>query len=103
MEVIVPRGHKGQSESSMSIERRPRTTEPRSAEERKLRENELKRRERWLNPETKEMIAEGRRDRARQAREAKRRRQKAEPGGDATDDYYREAYRRMSEEGRIRE
>jgi hypothetical protein len=100
----VSRGHKGQSESSMSIERRPRTTEPRTAEERRIRENELKRRGRWLNPETKAMIAEGRRERAQQAREARQRRQTAEGRhADVPDDYYRDAYRRMSDEGRIRE
>ena len=85
----------------MSIERRPKATEPRTAEERELRENELRRRGRWLNPETKTMIAEGRRDRARQAAEAKRRRQTAEiPRGGPTDDEYREAYRRMVEDAR---
>ena len=100
----MQRGHKGQGESSMSVERRPRTTEPRSAEERRVRENELKRRGRWLNPETKAMIADGRRERADQAREARQLRQTA-PGrhADVSDDYYRDVYRRMSEEGRIRE
>ena len=100
----MPRGHKGQGESSMSIERRPKTTEPQSAEERRIRKNELRRRGRWLNPETQAMIAEGRRDRARQARAAKQRREAAEARhSDASDDYYRDVYRRMSAEGRIQQ
>lgn len=84
----------------MSVERRPRATEPLTAEEREIRENELKRRGRWLNPETKEMIAKGRRERAVQAREARQQRRSSETVQEGhTDDYYREVYRRMTREG----
>ena len=84
----------------MSVERRPKSTEPLTAEELEIRENELKRRGRWLNPETKAMIAKGRRERAVQAREARQQRRGSEavPEG-PTDDYYREVYRRMTREG----
>lgn len=96
----MPRGHKGQAERSMSVERRPTSTEPRTAEEREIRENELKRRGRWLNPETKAMIAKGRRDRAAQAREARQQRRTSETVQEGpTDDHYREVYRRMTQEG----
>ena len=84
----------------MSVERRPKSTEPRTAEEREIRENELKRRGRWLNPETKAMLAKGRRDRATQAREARQRRRTSEAVQEGPpDDYYREVYRRMTQEG----